>query len=246
MRTLLFRDNYNFLTGRGYRNRSPLFVVISDDGRLSDYTDLYQIMTSRGVYGTTALNGSTIGNVNRMTAENIQEMASGGWDFQCHTYSHGTLTSMTEEQIRTDMGQNNAAFVALGLSEPLHLAVPYGLITDTQRDVIDDYREGICRTNEMGLDRYESIDYRNIFRWGADMQTAQHLQNTKDAIDRTIADKGIMVITMHSLVEVIGADQFTCLKDYFIEIIDYAIAQGIEIVTLKEMVEQAKFHRNEI
>lgn len=246
MENITFRKELNFLTGRGYRNRDPLFVVISDDGRLSDYTDLFHIMTSRGLLATTVLNGSSIGALNRMSTENIQEMAAAGWDFQCHTYSHQILTSMTEEQIRTDMQQNNATFTSLGLSEPKYLAVPYGLIDDNARSVILEYRDAICRTNSIGIDRYESIDYGNIYRWGADMQTERHLQNTKEAIDRTIEDKGIMVVTMHSIVTSLGTDEFVCLKDLFIEMIDYVVSKDIKVVTLKEMMETVKFHRNEV
>lgn len=77
-----------------------------DDGYEDNYTNAFPILRQEGVKATFFIVSGSIGKDNRMTVEQLKEMASVGMCFGSHTVNHEELDKLSAEQIKSEMNDS--------------------------------------------------------------------------------------------------------------------------------------------
>jgi len=121
-----------------------------------------------------------------------------GWDFECHTYSHPYLTQLSDNQIRWEMEQVNAAFIAHGYSSPRHHAYPYGDFDGRVENILKEYRD----TAWIAGGNTETYPVQNWYEIkAAPLEKTTQWNEVKTWIDSSIANKGLLIIFTHDVSE---------------------------------------------
>lgn len=77
-----------------------------DDGILSQYTEGFSYMQSKGIRGTIALPHGLIGLNNYCSQAQLDEMYAAGWDFVGHSTTHADLTAATAQNLLIEVRKN--------------------------------------------------------------------------------------------------------------------------------------------
>jgi|SRR5690625_289274 len=226
-----------------FRTRHPLHVVTLDDFRPTDYSRAYPYLRSKGVAGTSYIITDRARDTNW---HNVREMYRGGWDCQCHTYSHEYLWDMTEAQLREQMQLANTVFEEERLPAPEHIAYPFGAYNALVQEIIGEYRLTQRRVPTLppvdAVATYDSLEYDAIEAVNGDLASQQDLEATKMAIDKAAATNGIVVTMTHSLVDAI-TDSSQCLFSLFQAMVEYSLSRGVRVVSVAQMYNTVAFHR---
>lgn len=113
-------------------------ILIFDDARTSVYTEAFAYMQPLGLVGTVYVVSSWVGTEGYCTWEQLQEMDAAGWSIANHTATHVELSTLTEQEIVTELTTCKAALDAHGLTKAsAHVAYPYGgTVNDTMRNAM--------------------------------------------------------------------------------------------------------------
>lgn len=103
-------------------------ILTFDDGYDDNYTNLLPLLKTYQVKATVFVIGNAMaGMQHKMTAEQVKEMADSGLvSIQSHTYTHHTLSSMGEEELRMEMEYSRDAIAAVTGEVPYVLCYPEG------------------------------------------------------------------------------------------------------------------------
>lgn len=224
-------------------NKFPILVPTFDDGFESDLTVVYPLFESRGIKGTSFINGGHIGNklgkTNRMSWEQLKELRLKGWDIQDHYFSHPDLTTLNEQEIREQITDNTDILMNNGFNEPEHSAYPYGYHNATVRDITMEYRKTVRRTNSAtgtAYNTYEDIQLNNLNGINTDMHDERpDLINTrKKEVDETVNNNGILIWYSHRFTDN-QTETYQTKLSYYEELLDYALSKGMVVMTMTEL-----------
>ncbi|MDH5442875.1 MAG: fibronectin type III domain-containing protein, partial [Hadesarchaea archaeon] len=132
----------------------------------------------------------------------------GGWDFECHSYTHPYLTSLTADQIRSQMQQVNASFQAnLGYT-PQHHSYPYGEFNSTVKSVVAEYRlSGRAAWAYTGsINTYPMADWYQMN--AVEIQASTAVSTITGYIDYAISNNALLNIFTHRVMD--PAPQYGC------------------------------------
>ena len=148
----------------------------------------------------------------------VKAATTPGWDFEDHTYTHDSLTSLTPAQIITQMQQQNAAFQAHGLPIPKHLAYPSGDYNAAVISTIRNYRlSGRTAGANGGLEGYPVADWYQLSALNIDRtKTVAQIQST---IDAAIAGKKLLTLFTHEVTNT--PTEYDCTPATLSAILDY-------------------------
>lgn len=188
----------------------------------------YPLFVEKGIAGTFYITINQVATAGYITWDNIATMAANGMDIECHTNTHPNLTTLTEAQVLAEYDAVDAAFVAHSLSAPRHTAYPWGTNnanvktwTATKRDTARGVVAKVVGTNS------DKFDLPSIDLTTSSMANFEVIQPMLDYIK---ANNLALIFLVHSigLTGDMTAAQFEA-------IIDYCIAQGIDIITMPEL-----------
>lgn len=149
---------------------APAFVFTYDDGDDTVYNIGQEIFVNAGVAATAFVNASTIGNVNKMTWAQVEELAdtsySGvGFEIQCHqnTHSYFDLTSRTAEaNLATDIETGLATLRSHGIIAH-YLAYPGHRLNMRGQTLARKYYRGARCGGDPRINDIHTVD---LYRWG--------------------------------------------------------------------------------
>lgn len=141
-----------------------------------------------------------------------------GWDFECHTNTHPSLISLTNNQIGAELQAVNDAFTAHGCALPQHMAYPYGDYNDRVEGVVSKYRKS-ARTVSDNMMTYP------VTNW-YDMNAAQLVSTTawseiKGWIDTCISAKALLNIFTHDVSN--NPSEYGCTPAILTQMLDYLV-----------------------
>lgn len=219
----------------GFSN-PPMLTIIDDDGNEKFYTELLPLIESRGVSITSAVIPSRAADSTstHMTWENVVDASRRGAEIVNHTYNHLTgelVAEMTEQEVWLNFQKARNTIESYGLSGGKYLvfAGSSGSYTQAQkaaeRSCVCSFRAGGNALNYRGeLDPYYISRYR-VQTDGYDYDPDQ----LKALIDNCLENGGWMVWMIHTSEAVwTSLDGLTGIT----AAIDYAIAQGLPIVSV--------------
>jgi peptidoglycan/xylan/chitin deacetylase (PgdA/CDA1 family) len=119
-------------------HESPTTIVslTFDDGS-ADQAVLGGILASHGMRGTFYVNSGTIGKPERLTWNQLYELAAGGNEIAGHTVDHVKLTALSEGEARRQIRDDRQALFDHGF-QPASFAYPYGESNSTIEAIVRD------------------------------------------------------------------------------------------------------------
>lgn len=223
--------------------KKPLLAITFDDGIDSDYLVAYPQMTTRGIKGTSYIVGSHVGILNkRMSWEQIKELQDHPmWDVQSHTFTHGNMKTLSEQELIADYDNQISSFETNGLRKPNHLAYPFGENNALSHQVFDSRYAGsrLTNYNSTDINTYENFDKKNVKSVMGDMNDDSRFKAVTDAIDYALLKNGLLTIYLHQITPNVSDYASSTARLYFDKLLDYVEASGIETVTISEMVDYA-------
>lgn len=138
-----FEEQMEYLHNNGYHTINPdqlmaylkygkqlpdkPIMITFDDGYLDNYTNAYPIMKKYDFTATIFIITNLIGqDIRFMTWDQIREMQQYGIVFGSHTANHKSLTSLTKEQVITELSQSRDEIVRQLGKAPKYFAYPTG------------------------------------------------------------------------------------------------------------------------
>lgn len=119
------------------------------------------------------------------------------WDFECHTYTHPHLTSLTAAEIDAEYQQVNSDFVAHGLAIPQHTAYPYGEYNDLVITETKKYRISARTVSGTMETTYPVPDWYQLK--AEEMKTVTPWATIQGWVDSAIAAKGLLNLFTHDV-----------------------------------------------
>ena len=155
------------------------------------------------------------------------------WDFQCHSHTHPNLQDLTAEEIRWELEQVDAAFLAHGYPTPTHHAYPYGGYDDDVKAVVAEYRV----SGRMVWGFMMTFPVADWFELkAAQLKRSTGWNRIVGWVDDCIADQALLHIFTHEVSD--SADIYGCTPDKLAQVLDLLCEKQsaglLEIVTMAE------------
>jgi len=231
----------------------PAICISFDDAFASDRLVAYEKMfVERGIKGTSNISTAKIGTDGYLTWAQIQEMYANGWDFQGHGHTHTSFTSLTDEQIETELQAIDDACVAHGIPIPIACSFPSSVYNEGIRTVVKNHGLlAINLTNMQGVElNRHNLDFREgwLHRTGwtgiLDLNTDIGFVNFKKIVGKAVNRREMPFFVFHKIVDgADGSDPMETNTDQFAALLDYGIDQGAQFLTFTEAYNYLKAYR---
>ncbi len=188
----------------------------SDTGLSADTTYYYKVTAV-----DTSVNESSPSAQASATTQGGAPPPPGGWDFECHTYTHPFLTSLSADGIRSELNQVNAAFAAHGLPTPQHNSYPYGEYNATVESVVAEYRlSGRAAWAVTGtINTYPMADWYAMN--AVEIQASTAFSTIQGYIDQAITHNALINIFTHRVMD--PAPQYGCTPAMLRQVCSYLL-----------------------
>lgn len=211
----------------------PYLTIIYDDGHKEFYDYILPIIKEKNVPISTAFVPQFVGKTNMMTLEQLEDCFLNGAEVLDHTYEHlqpSIRETMGVEELQREYLMGRHWLQHKGFNPPCALVFNgySARLTNCRKAAMRVYKAGF-NAGSYGINFHGSFDPYEIVRCGADNQTLDTLTGWIDNLIE--AGTGWMVWMRHNsnASEEDPATAAAILSDA----IDYAIANGIEIVTVE-------------
>jgi len=147
--------------------------------------------------------------------------AATPWDFECHTYDHTDLTTLTAAEIDAEYQQVNNDFLAHGLAIPQHTAYPYGAYNDLVKTETKKYRISGRTVSGTMETTYPVPDWYLLK--AEEMKTATPWATIQGWVDNAIAAKGLLNLFTHDVRAHPGP--YGMKPEMLTQLLDYLVAK---------------------
>ena len=148
-------------------------LITFDDGYADNYKYAYPILREEQVPATFFVVSSTVGNNNRMTADQLREMQANGMQIGSHSVNHEPLVTMSPEEIDFELRASREALEKL-LGKPVYaLAYPAGKVNDVVLDKAKKYYETAFLAS-VSPDRKQTmytLQRYGVFKWNEHIES---------------------------------------------------------------------------
>ncbi len=131
-----FKEHVNIIKKKGYSivpiitNAEREVSIMFDDGYRGIW-DNRQYFYDNNIKPTIFLAVDLIGKPSFLNKEEILELQSHGFIFQCHSWSHIDLSGLTPEELKKELGESKECLSKLLGKEVTEICLPIGLYSDT-------------------------------------------------------------------------------------------------------------------
>jgi peptidoglycan/xylan/chitin deacetylase (PgdA/CDA1 family) len=209
-------------------------VIIDDDGAKSVLTKLKPISDEKGVPFVAAIPFKATTPDGKMTDQQIFDLQTAGWEITAHGYNHTHLDVLSDSALEFELAENKKYLESIGC-KVTNMVYPYGNNNAKVRSMASKYYNCAAQVgdgiNTLPIDNFHInrvalgsfFDDNNVNNTGT-------LTYYKAKLDEAIAKKGLIVYMTHCW----HADHTETQQQHLRDLIDYAKAQGVKIVTLEE------------
>ena len=205
--------------------------VMFDDGYLDNYTVAFPILKARNIPATLYVVTGNVGTAPCVTKAMLTEMQSKGWCIGNHTHTHQHFSTLTPEQIATELNTARTWLNDNGFNGGNHVAYPFSDVTEAAKQVLIDNNYLTARTVNTETnyidDRINWIIYPST-NIGTPTIT---LQQAKDKILAAKNANKVISILFHKIKEDATGDDYAWNTAYFTALMDYIIGLGIQPIT---------------
>lgn len=221
-----------------YKEKKPIVVFISDDGKLEDYTELKPVFKAKGVPCVTAVVTNLVGTSSYMTLSQLKELEADGWEIASHTMNHVRLSDLsTMAQVTDEMTNSKERLKKWGF-DVKSLVYPYGSVTvDIAREAQKHYESAVDVSGEGGLNTGALYTYQlhrislGSYYQGTGQDT---LEFYKAKVDSAISNNALLIFMLHPNSEEHTDEQTQHLSN----LIDYIKSLNVNIMTLSDALSE--------
>jgi peptidoglycan/xylan/chitin deacetylase (PgdA/CDA1 family) len=180
-----FKDQMQFLKDNGYVtltieqihfakvNNLPLptksVLITFDDGISTQYREAYPVLKANNQKAVFFIVTSVIGTSGYMTLSQIQELQrSGVGEIGSHTVTHPRLTTITTEQLNTELRDSRSYLEAIMMEPVTAIAYPNGAynqsVIDAETNAGYHYAFITCRVNCKKGVNSQNADFNDAYR----------------------------------------------------------------------------------
>lgn len=166
-----------------------------------------------------------------MTWENLQEMNAAGWSIGSHGKSHVDYTTLTQEQVQTELSSAKAALDAHGLTKASsHISYPFGKYNATVLAAVA--AEGVltARNSVVGYVNLASVALHEIPSYY--VTNATTLEQLKNVVLVGQNQQGL-VLMFHRVVTP-AAETYDFTVENFQAFIDFLVEHKIKPMNINE------------
>ena len=212
----------------------PAICITFDDGSSTQYTNAFPALKARNMVSTHYMITSYINENGRLTTAQLLDLEANNCMVGNHTQNHTTLTTLTEEQIVTELEAGKTDLNAIGLTKgDKHVAYPQGAYSDTVLSAVTSWGAKTGRLSNNRMPNNWEIGYPyKLSMYSPSNETT--VADVKLQIDRIKAVNGIGFLNFHNIVNSNAVSSIDYLTADFIEILDYINTIGIITITVDE------------
>ena len=149
----------------------PVFISF-DDGYKDNYVYAYPILKEEGAKATFYLVSDHIGNNERMTKEDLEEMIANGFKIGSHTVDHEDLNEMTESQIKDELKRSKEDLENMFHVPVKSVAYPGGSVGSLVLNIAAKYYDVgfLAKVNDSIPESKMTIQRYGVFLWNTSFQ----------------------------------------------------------------------------
>lgn len=206
-----------------------------DDQHISIWQHAVPLMRQYGFRGTLYVNSGRVGNLDRMTWEQIETLTlAEGWETGGHTLNHENLPTLSYAEAQDAIDSDWDLLVQHGLN-PRSFSLPGGSCPTEYFPIITNRYRFIRGSNDYAMYK----PYNKLGLGYLPYQNTWTANQIKDRIVRGIAAKeNLIVIGFHRFETDPQVFPDTITASVFEEILQWISAKGIRVLTLSEAMEE--------
>jgi peptidoglycan/xylan/chitin deacetylase (PgdA/CDA1 family) len=222
--------------------------ITFDDSEETVYTKAYPKMKALGLRGVTYNIKEYIGTVNRMSLVNLKEMYADGWDVSSHAYAtanhNSRFSNLDLLTTKTDFKNLKSWHALNGFNRGGGFAYPGGAFNrftlETVRDHFSYGRTIISKSRETlpPADRYKLRAMSSISSYSGGYTASSFTTANTGHIAKCKANKSWLIMVFHKIVDGSPASTTECSKTDFDAIMDSIVAQGVPVMTIREVLDR--------
>lgn len=142
------------------------------------YEVVFPEMQNRGLTGTVAVAGDRVGNADRITVEELQEMKNAGWEVASMSNDFQVLAGQDEDIQRQRIKRGKDLIQGWDLGEPAAIMYPKGFADNTTLKVMQEFHDigfTVWNSSELGLSQSATMGPQLVNR--SQPSTARALKN---------------------------------------------------------------------
>lgn len=213
----------------------PVAAFTFDDGLISAYSVAYPYLAANNGRATNSVISDSIGTASHMSLAQIKTMYDHGWTINNHSKTHTNYTTLTQEQIETEISTCAGVINGNACGDGLHISYPFGGIdADTiSAMVAQSAKTGRATTLANAIYRLSYWDLFYIYCCQT-LGNTTSLATAKTDIDNAIARQGIAVFLGHDLIETPTSTYNWAISD-FEDLVDYCVANDVEMLSIDDL-----------
>ncbi|OGZ83656.1 MAG: hypothetical protein A2599_01635 [Candidatus Staskawiczbacteria bacterium RIFOXYD1_FULL_39_28] len=224
----LFVDDYSLSQANSLTFDQGMVSLNFDDGLPSFYTNGVPILDSHGLKGTNYVLSGELGNSSSITAEQMLELQSKGYEIGGHSKTHRDLTTLSDADLREEIIGSKNFLESLG-AKISTFAFPFG----THNSLVDQIvKEAGFTGSRTALARNEGENYKNNNPYALRSKTVDAsttLAQVQQWIDDAIKNKTWIILVFHGIDN--SGSQFSSTPQTLNAICDYIKSKNVKTVT---------------
>lgn len=219
-------------------NQKGLVQIHFDDAFASVHANAFPILREKGMVGSIGVISGSVGTTNYMTLDQLKTLQVYGWGIFNHTATHQDLSTLTKEQIESQLADCKNWLDSNGFTESSdYVAYPYGGYNDTVLEVMQNYRFGRSTREE-----FEVLPPIQPYTLKVVSVTRDLAASVYQAAIDHVAETGDTVTFLFHKVSDTGTDTDTFTVANFRTFVEYLDSKrdSIEIVTCREWADEAQ------
>lgn len=214
----------------------PKCILSFDDGSVTNYTEAYPYLASKGFKGSLFVPMNNIDGSGYITTAQATEMYNAGWDIGSHSYTHVNLTSLSIPDATAEMQTEINALDAAGFTRSSrHMAWPFSAYNDDLMAAAASVGMLTARTGNDRVQPNYTDDYRRLFRY--EITNTRTLTDYQAITEKAISLGGLVYFNLHKIVTP-AAQSTDITPTDFQALIDYIKTKSdaglIDVVTISE------------
>jgi peptidoglycan/xylan/chitin deacetylase (PgdA/CDA1 family) len=213
------------------------FLLMFDDGYDDMYNVAFKYCKERNIPLTLAVISSFVGTDDYMTANQLKETYTAGWDIVNHTSTHRNLNGFSKDEIIKEIEGCRSFLKNNGFDRSSDFVVyPEGkqnaFIHETMKELgIKAARGTVIK------DQYLPIDNIYNLKMTVELRKNTTFEEVKQAIDKSIDQGAVCTIVGHKIEES-PTDDISVSIEVFKKVIDYLNEKNIKCTTLSRWYEE--------
>lgn len=217
---------------------TPAVLFMTDDGKLSNYSQVYPYMAPRGGRATFYCVTNNIGSEGYCTGAQLQEMGAAGFAVANHTHTHPHLTLLTQEEAQAELTTAKGVLDGLGLTDAsAHVAYPYGSYNHTT--VMAAMAATNMLTGRVTGNRYNYYSYDQpngdcdyYLHNFLPLASSVSLATAQAQVDIAISASRPVAFMTHEILASPTGDNWYI--DRFQALINYIVSKGVPFITVSD------------